>query len=111
MITFDIFADIETVGFNPEIADMRNPDGRIEREVYFLRAMAKDGSQWLGDCFTTDLSGIVRVKDHLNRLVAQGINVKLDADWVALSPVYGSEAWEREQGQEIEAEIRADMEG
>jgi hypothetical protein len=92
-----IESDIEVIGMNPENADMGNPTGEIYGECYFICATTEDG----------EVFSHFKVYSHLEEenAIAFGEKVQkaisagrpLDSNfWRYRRPVYGSEAWIKE---------------
>ncbi len=120
--------DLVIVGYNPEMADMPNPNGELEGLAHYIIGVAPDGRQFIhsataytrngyalngnpSDCtpdFCWDIDSQGMTVDRLERLAAHlnEAHPSLDANhWSEGEPTYGSVAYQR-SGAEARARGR-----
>lgn len=80
--TIDIASDFRVIGYNPENADMDNPQGAIVREMFYLMATNERGDRRASGDFYTEAEALAAI--------ALAPPVVL---WDDTAPEYGSAAW------------------
>jgi hypothetical protein len=101
--------ELEDVAFfDPEMADMGNPDGAVYRRFWFVAAEAANGRRWVHEVrFFEDEAG--RAKNLARRVLAAG---EIDTqNWNEGYSVYGSQAWQAEDNLRAAAHQNSDLAG
>ena len=103
-----VFEMEDIAGFDPEMADMGNPDGAVYRPFTFVAAEAANGRRWVHQVrFWDDETG--RAHNLLRRVLAEGA---IDtANWNEHYSVYGSQAWQAEDNAREAAHQNSDLAG
>lgn len=83
MRTITIASELAIVDFDPEMADMSNPNGQIIGEVWFFMCTDDKGNRKRS-------SEIYNCIETIKRVAIQ----KVDDSWYDMDPEYGSEAYE-----------------
>lgn len=90
IVSSNPFLDEIILGFNPENADMGNPNGTIYGKAYFVEAVTASGRRFIHhtDFKEEDVHLAQKLAD---RVIARG---EIDTEfWTESFEVYGSSAW------------------
>ena len=108
MNEFNIMEPVEVIGYNPELADIGNPNGEIHGITLYISAEDSEGNRFLNKTSSRKLQDNDSYKESLThyenrvREMAEWLNVNQPdlnmENWEKSYPSYGSLAykeWER----------------
>lgn len=92
--TANWFEDETILDYDPEFADMGNPDGAVYGKRYFVEVTTEDGARFVHQTNFTSFEDAAKLADRVR--LAGEINPE---KWSEAFPVFGSLKWEAEEAE------------
>ena len=99
----NIFQDECIYAFDPEYADMGNPNGARYEQQLFIHAITSSGQRFIHTAFQFETDEVARAERVAARILA--CRVINPEHWVETFAVYGSAYW---QGEDMERQFAWD---
>ena len=87
-----VMTHVVVVGYNPEMADMSNPNGERYGEVGFVCVELVNGRRFANYNSTTDMDELYMFRQEVEDFLKAG-NALPSSQWSEIEPAYGSEAY------------------